>query len=390
MPFVPDQPFPKATGNPIRSKDWNDLVYESQRLDTAKVNKVGDAMTGPLTIQAALNQAALGVGTASPAARLHVVDGANPTTLRVQSTASNSKARLELWSDPQGSGTEWRPGYLESFDVGGFTGGLSFMTNGAGAANRTGSVEALRLVNGKAGFGVTDPGYRIDVGDRIRLRAGPSGSAGLWLYEGNEDKAFIGMNGSFVGLWGNKGAGWAFNMDVATGNVGLGTNPVGVAGYPLSIKGNVGVNGRVRDSKFRLEAVANNPVSISNASGTGGIWNNVPGMNLSILVPDGATFLVRFQMGGLQAYGGNIPHARGEFRLLLDGVVQAYTLHEYHANGWELREVSLERLLYLSSGSTHTLVVQWATHSPEATPANPVSLQGCWFNDYRHLMAIEL
>jgi hypothetical protein len=389
MPFVPDQPFPKATGNPIRSKDWNDLVYESQRLDTAKVNKVGDAMTGPLTIQAALNQAALGVGTASPAARLHVVDGANPTALRVQSTASNGKARLELWSDPQGSGTEWRPGYLESFDVGGFTGGLSFMTNGAGAASRTGAVEALRLVNGNAGFGVPVPGYRIDVGDRIRLRAGPNGSAGMWLYDTNEDKAFIGMNGpTAVGLWGNKGAGWSLNMDVATGNMGIRQGPEGAGGAALAVSGNLNVNGRVRDNKLRLEAWANNSVAIANASTAFGIWNNVPDMSFSLTSP-GAYFLVRFQMGGVQASGGNIPHGRGEYRLLLNGTLQAYTLHEYHANGWELREVSLERILYLAPGN-HSFFVQWATNSPEATPANPVTLRGCWYNDYRHLMAIEL
>jgi hypothetical protein len=388
MPFVPDQPFPKATGNPIRSKDWNDLVYESQRLDTAKVNKVGDAMTGPLTIQAALNQAALGVGTPSPAARLHVVDGANPTALRVQSTASNGKARLELWSDPQGSGTEWRPGYVESFDAGGFTGGLSFMTNGAGAGNRTGSVEALRLVNGNAGFGVSVPGYRIDVGDRIRLRAGPNGSAGLWLYETNEDKAFIGMNTSSVGLWGNKGAGWALNMDVATGNVGIRQGAEALNGAALAVNGNLRVNGRVMDSKLRLEVALNNTVAIANTNATFGIWQNTPNMNFSVTSP-GAYFLVRFQMGGVQAAGTNIPHARGEFRLLFDGGQIAYVLHEYHSNGWELREVSLERMFYMAAGN-HTVQVQWATHSPEATAANPVTLRGCWYSDTRSISVIEL
>src|SRR5262245_45532758 len=124
MPITPDQPFPKKTGDAIRSKDWNDLVDETKRLDNAKVNKAGDGMTGPLTISAALNASALGVGTTSPAARLHVVDGASPTALRIQSTASNGTARVELWSDPQGSGTEWRPGYIEALALAGFKGAL--------------------------------------------------------------------------------------------------------------------------------------------------------------------------------------------------------------------------------------------------------------------------
>lgn len=63
MPINPDPPFPKASGNPIRSKDWNDAITElqrldvakaplteTQRLDTAKANRAGDTFTGPLTI----------------------------------------------------------------------------------------------------------------------------------------------------------------------------------------------------------------------------------------------------------------------------------------------------------------------------------------------------
>src|SRR3954468_20783080 len=149
MAFTPDLPFPKTPGNPIMSKDWNDAIGEVQRLDTAKVNRSGaDALAGPLTINNAL---AVGTNTAAQAGtRLHVVDGANPTIARLQTTATNGAARLELWSDPRGSGTEWRPGYVESFDSapGSYTGGLRFFTNGSGFAARQGFSEQLRLVNG--------------------------------------------------------------------------------------------------------------------------------------------------------------------------------------------------------------------------------------------------
>jgi hypothetical protein len=385
MPIVPDQPFPKTTGNPIRSKDWNDLVYETQRLDTAKVNKAGDGMTGPLTIAAALNQAALGVGTTTPQARLHVQDGANPTTLRIQSTASAGRARLELWGNPQGSTTEWRPGFLESFDLGNFTGGLSFSTNGVGSANRTGAVEALRLVNGKAGFGVPSPDFRLEVADRIRLRQGPSGTAGMWLFQTtpNADRAFIGMqNDNLVGLWGNGGAQWALNMDVGTGNVGIRTSPAASGGAALNVNGNVTVNGRVSDSKLRMEAAAHSQISISNTANTT-VWANVPTLSLTVNSP-GAHFLIQFSMGGVQATG--VTNAHAEFQLLINDTRNAYTMHEYHNNGYELREVSLQRMRYLSPG-TYTVVVQWSVKSPQA---GTVTMRGGWYNDTRSLIAIEL
>src|SRR5215204_3491633 len=187
MAYVPDPPYPKTAGQIIRSADWNGLVGEVQRLDTAKVNRAGDGMTGPLTIAGAL-----AVGTATAAAKLHVVDNVSPAVLRVQSTLSFGAARLEMWSDPQGSGTEWRPGYITSFDAGSFTGGLSFVTNGTGAAQRTGSREAMRLVNGRVGIGVPSPQFILDIGDRIRLRQGGA-DAGIWFFQTgpNADRAFL-------------------------------------------------------------------------------------------------------------------------------------------------------------------------------------------------------
>src|SRR5918993_86866 len=70
MAFTPESPFPKARGHVIKSKDWNDAITEIQRLDTAKVNRSGDGITGPLTIGGNA-----GVGTTSPQAKLHVAGG---------------------------------------------------------------------------------------------------------------------------------------------------------------------------------------------------------------------------------------------------------------------------------------------------------------------------
>lgn len=398
MPLAPDAPFPKQAGNPIRSKDWNDLVTEVQRLDNAKLNKAGGAMTGALTIAAALNTPALGVGTASPAARLHVVDSVSPTALRIHSTAAFGAARLEMWSDPQGA-NEWRPGYIESLDLGGWTGGLAFYSNGQGQANKTGAVEAMRVTKGRVAMGgVTDPGFRLDVGDRIRLRQGAGGTAGLWLFQTtpNADRAFVGMNGDdVVGLWGNGGSGWSLNMNVATGNVGIRSAPS--ADYSLYVAGNARISGRLQDNKAPSQAVANNQVAISSLNNNTS-WNNIPNMSLSVTAPTGGSwFIIRFTMNGVQATG--VTQAHAEFRLLVDNGQQDFTLHEYHNNGWELRGIILERMVFLGAGG-HTIQAQWSIKSPQARPQQVVgpvtvpevrvSLTGCWYGDNRALTAFEL
>src|SRR5262249_17637715 len=100
-----------------------------------------------------------------------------------------------------------------------------------------GDNDTWKLINGgvlclsakhsrKGGIGTSTPGYELDVADRIRVRQGPSGTAGMWLYQTAPaaNRAFVGMvNDSQVGLYGSAGAGWGMIMDTATGNVGIGT-----------------------------------------------------------------------------------------------------------------------------------------------------------------------
>ena len=61
MVFQPQAPFPKSRGDTIRSGDWNDLIGEVQRLDTAKVERAGDTISGSLTVAGVL-----GVGVREP------------------------------------------------------------------------------------------------------------------------------------------------------------------------------------------------------------------------------------------------------------------------------------------------------------------------------------
>jgi len=118
------------------------------------------------------NAVNVGLGTGAPASRLHVysTSATQPAVLRLQSapSAGFGSAGLDLYSDPQGAANEWRPAFLRSVDAGNFTGGLAFYTNGTGFANKTGSVEGMRLINGQLGIGTASPAFTLDVNGSIR------------------------------------------------------------------------------------------------------------------------------------------------------------------------------------------------------------------------------
>jgi hypothetical protein len=273
MPFVPDAPFPKTPGNPIMAKDWNDAIAEVQRLDNAKVGRTGtDSMTGPLTINNALTVGAPSAG----AARLHVVDTANPAVARVQTTAVNGAARLELWSDPRGGANEWRPGFIESFDTGSFTGGLRFFTNGTGFANRQGALESFRVVNGVAGFGVTDPAFRIDALGPIRSRLNGGVQGGMWVSGASvSNRAFFGLLSDSVSGIQGAGSGWTFQMDNTSGNVGIKQSP-GAGSMALSVTGDANVTGNLgvgtNAPAFKMDVVGRARFRDGGVGSPAGIW----------------------------------------------------------------------------------------------------------------------
>jgi hypothetical protein len=320
------------------------------------------------------------------------MDSASPTVLRIQSTAAFGAARIEMWSEPQTSTNEWRPGYIQSFDNGSYTGGLAFFTNGTGQAQRQGSVEAMRVVNGRVGVSVPNPDYVFEVGGRIRLHDSPPFSSGLWLRQASADRSFIGMvSNTVVGMWGEAGHDWFLQMDTGNGNLGVRTAPAASGGAALT------VNGRIRDSRAPTEARNTNQVSISALNDASG-YSQIPDMSATVNVPVGGWFYVRFRMNGVQMQVSNVSpnHGHGDFRLIVDGNVVDSTREEWHNSGWELRGVSLERLLQLNPGS-HTISVQWQVGSDQAHAAIPpfvpearVTLTGCWYNDNRSLICIEL
>jgi len=411
MPFTPDSPSPKNAGDTIRSKDWNDLVTETQRLDNAKVNRSGDAITGSLTIAGSL-----GVKTTAPKAPLHVV-GAGLVSDGDGFAVPNahmSSGSLTIGSVTAnfGGGTGWNANtaglLLETssnteiavhdsgtrvISVVQYLGASNSLTIGRDMG--WGTITSVNI-NGNLGVGVPAPIYRLDVADRIRLRQGPSGTAGLWLYQTtpNEDRAFVGMNGdNTLGLWGNKGAGWGLNMDVTTGILGVRANPLpnfaltvnatsnayglyvyGAGSYGLYVAGNSYTAGRAIDQKIRSSIYNTNQVSTTTTT-----WADMPNMSLSVTPAIGANFQIQVMINGTQVMG--IGNVGAHFRLLIDGVQSDFTRHEFHNNGWELRGITLSRIAYLAAG-THTISVQWYTSGG--------TLTCCWYGDGRQIMVIEL
>lgn len=206
MAFTPDSPFPKSRGHVIKSKDWNDAITEVQRLDTAKINKSGDSITGSLTIAGNL-----GVGTTGPQAKVHV-SSAEPQ-LRFDSTGNRTTVQVG-----KGGALQW------DFGV------------GTGAASNNdfwfGDFSGFRLVlqkgTGNVGVGTTNPGARLEVNGDIAI-------SGKHAFRGNDPWLRLNQDGAFT-------AGVHTPGVFAPGSLNVG----GVGGWGNPGGGNVWIAGSVR------------------------------------------------------------------------------------------------------------------------------------------------
>src|SRR5207248_2815810 len=126
------------------------------------------------------------------------------------------------------------------------------------------------------------------------------------------------------------------------------------------------------------------------ANTTSTVYVDIPGMSLTIVPAITAWFQILVQINGVQAYKNNAgqPQAIGAyFQLLVDGNWRDFTRQEFHYSGWELRGVTLSRLMQLNPG-THIIKVQWYVAAAAPDAAN--TLQCSWYGDQRSIQVIEL
>src|SRR5215203_514989 len=197
MAFTPDSPFPKTRGHVIKSKDWNDAITEVQRLDTAKVNKTGDSISGPLTISGNV-----GIGLIGPQKALSVNAALNVDQANANNGAVNPGITF---------GSSSGEGMASKRTAGGNQFGLDLYKGSAARVSITNA--------GNVGIGITTPGARLEVNGYIAIMAKHAfRGSDTWLRL-NQDSAFtagvhtpglfapMSLNVGGVGGWGNPGGG---------------------------------------------------------------------------------------------------------------------------------------------------------------------------------------
>ena len=104
-----------------------------------------------------------------------------------------------------------------------------------GYGSSTNLTELMRIQgNGNVGIGTQNPGYKLDVAGRLRLRHS-TGTAGIY-FDGVTlpTRSFIGtFNDEHLGIFGS-GVGWNIFMNVDNGNVGIGEEE---PAYKMDLKG---------------------------------------------------------------------------------------------------------------------------------------------------------
>ena len=141
------------------------------------------------------------------------------------------------------------------------------------------------------------------------------------------------------------------------------------------VTGDLVVRGRVQAAgASRAIAAATNRVDVGSDA-----WQRLNDMTIGFTTTGGPVLLL-FKTGGVQATGGN--NKRIYFRLMLDNGEYGRTAHEFHNNGWELRDVCLFALPTPARGY-HTAWVEWLIQGGGVGSC-------CWYGDMRNLMAIQL
>lgn len=251
----------------------------------------------------------VGIGTITPGAKLHIVNGAsgyNSSYFPGMVIEGNSNTYLNFLT-PNSSESAVLFGKASDASSGGIVynnptnlNGLQFRVNG----NLTGMV-----INsaGNVGIGNTDPGYLLDVNNRMRIRSGGdlTSTAGIWLNNPYNTglESFIGVETlNYVGFYAPV-AGWGFGMHTTTGDIkimsrlGIGTtSPNAPLGFPPTL-----------GKKITLYPGATGDVGFAVAGNRLQIYSDNPSADVAIGYDAAGTFNERFAFkpNGALAINGN-------------------------------------------------------------------------------------
>lgn len=268
--------------------DGSALTGVVKNLDTV-VKKSGDTITGPLVVQSSLQvDGNVGIGASSPQTKLDVrghltlETGGNPTVYTGTGTTELNRY-LHLINSPT------------STSASGLKAGGVLVADSYSFANPS---KNDLVVKGRVGIGTPTPGFALDVADRLRVRQGGNGTAGIWFYQTTpaKDQAFVGMAGDTqVGFWGNTGANWGLVMDTTSGQVEVSKNLKfnGMLLIPNSGGSNAVLTGQKYDNEASFK---NNNVKLS--LGSGGIFSVPGGSSPQYEFMIGETF-TGFRPGGI-------------------------------------------------------------------------------------------
>jgi hypothetical protein len=130
-------------------------------------NTVLNAGTGG-TVDMVLNSGNLGIGTAAPASRLHVIESSNPSIIVGTSVVDGSGGRVVFGNENHGIG--------RGINLSTATDGNDVVVHTAGSGSvvfATFDTEQMRInPSGNVGIGTTNPSYLLDVSGQIRATNG--------------------------------------------------------------------------------------------------------------------------------------------------------------------------------------------------------------------------
>ncbi|MEO7310113.1 MAG: hypothetical protein ABIX01_06935 [Chitinophagaceae bacterium] len=245
-----------------------------------------------LAFGAAMAQSNVGVGTTAPKWALHVH---NPTGVNSYINVTNN-VTTDAANHGLVLGIQNNISYLWNFE----NVALSLATNNG--------VKMTISPSGNVGIGtgIADPGYKLDVANRMRLRAGTQNdlftSPGIWLDDyrtsgnANAESVFFGMQDSIrLGFFGGGtgGVGWGMNFNAKSGKVNIG----GYDGsYRLNISGSdLGVALYGASNNF-YGSMINSDGNLDIEASYGSTLGGTPAKNI-LLNPPGAFFFYPGNVG---------------------------------------------------------------------------------------------